>query len=357
MLLSRFARYGRIPLVYKVSSAGIHARVLTKSRPPVGVNRRFAPLAVTMLKIEDSGSGDPLVLLHGLTATRRYVLQGSRLLAREGFRVVAYDARGHGESGPAPSPGAYEYADLAADLVAVLDGRGIDRAVLIGHSMGAATAIRLALEAPERVAGLVQITPAYAGSAYGDESTLADGTYGGDSARARGMYAGDLAPADGSYAGDSAPARAGGASSGASTLAYWDRLAAGLAAGGVDGFMRAFEPPADPRWREPVLKFTRQRLERHLHPEALVDALRVVPRSEAFAGLDLLGEVAAPALVVGSRDEADPTHPLAVAREYARRLPRAELALEAAGEPPLAWQGAQLSRAVLDWLRRLDPRW
>ena len=45
-----------------------------------------------MLKVEDTGSGPPLVLLHGLTATRRYVLQGSRLLAREGFRLISYDA-------------------------------------------------------------------------------------------------------------------------------------------------------------------------------------------------------------------------------------------------------------------------
>ena len=55
-----------------------------------------------------------------------------------------------------------------------------------------------------------------------------------------------------------------------------------------------------------------------------------------------------PALVVGSRDESDPTHPLAVAEEYARRLPQRELVVEDQGEPPLAWQGAQLSRAILD---------
>ncbi len=66
-----------------------------------------------MLKIQDTGSGPPLVLLHGLTATRRYVLQGSRLLVREGFRLVSYDARAHGESDPGDG---YEYSDLAADL-------------------------------------------------------------------------------------------------------------------------------------------------------------------------------------------------------------------------------------------------
>ena len=134
-------------------------------------------------------------------------------------------------------------------------------------------------------------------------------------------------------------------------LAYWDRLAAGLEADGADGFMRVFEPPADERFREPVLKFTRQRMERHRHPEALAQAVRVVPRSEAFDGLDRLAEIEVPALVVGSRDESDPTHPLAVAEEYARRLPQGELVIEDEGEPPLAWQGAQLSRAILDWLR------
>jgi len=254
-----------------------------------------------MLKIDDTGRGPPLVLLHGLTATRRYVLQGSRLLAREGYRLVSYDVRAHGESDPGDG---YEYSDLAADLVSVLAEREIAAAVLVGHSMGAATAVRVALERPELVRGLVQITPAYPGRPYMDDAALA----------------------------------------------YWDRLAAGLEADGADGFMRAFEPPADARWRDAVVKFTRQRIERHRHPEALAQAVRVVPRSAAFDGIGRLEQIGVPALVVGSRDEPDPAHPLAVAQEYARRLPQGELVVEDEGEPPLAWQGAQLSRAILDWL-------
>jgi pimeloyl-ACP methyl ester carboxylesterase len=259
-----------------------------------------------MLKIQDTGSGPPLLLLHGLTATRRYVLHGSRLLARAGFRLVSYDARAHGESDPGDG---YEYSDLAADLVSVVENGGIERAVLIGHSMGAATAIRVALERPELVGGLVQITPAYAGEPYRDDAGLA----------------------------------------------YWDRLAAGLEADGADGFMRVFEPPEDERWREAVLKFTRQRIERHQHPEALAAAVRVVPRSAAFDGLDRLAEIEVPALVVGSRDDSDPTHPLAISEEYARRLPQGELVVEDEGDAPLAWQGAQLSRAILEWLSRTGP--
>ena len=73
---------------------------------------------------EEAGEGIPVVLLHGLTATRRYVVMGSRALERGGHRVIAYDARGHGESTPAPDPDAYDYDDLVTDLQAVLDDRG-----------------------------------------------------------------------------------------------------------------------------------------------------------------------------------------------------------------------------------------
>jgi 3-oxoadipate enol-lactonase len=64
-----------------------------------------------------------------------------------------------------------------------------------------------------------------------------------------------------------------------------------------------------------------------------------------------------PTLVVGSRDDADPGHPLAVAEEYAERLPDAELVVEPEGKSPLAWQGAQLSRVIEDFLDRRAPEW
>src|SRR6201999_885513 len=88
---------------------------------------------------EEAGEGVPVVLLHGLTATRRYVVMGSKNLERGGHRVVQYDARGHGRSAPG---GAYGYEDLAGDLLEVLDAREIDRAVLAGASMGAHTLLR-----------------------------------------------------------------------------------------------------------------------------------------------------------------------------------------------------------------------
>jgi 3-oxoadipate enol-lactonase len=252
---------------------------------------------------ERAGAGVPVVLLHGLTATRRYVLMGSRYLARAGVELVAFDARGHGESSPAPEHDAYEYADMVRDLETVLATVGTP-VVLAGNSMGAATAAAYALENPERVSALVQITPGFSGGER-DEADLAD----------------------------------------------WDRLADGMARGGVDGFMEAYTPPEEPRFREAALKFTRQRLERHEHPGAVADALRVVPRSVAFDGLEALSALQMPALVVGSRDESDPGHPLALARAYADALPDSRLLVEDEGQSPLAWQGAQLSRAIEQFLR------
>jgi pimeloyl-ACP methyl ester carboxylesterase len=255
------------------------------------------------LHIEDDGEGAAVLLLHGLTATHRYVVMGSRALERSGHRVIAYDARGHGASAPAPRPAAYEYADLAADLVSVMDNCGIERAVIAGASMGAHTALRLALEKPERVTGLVLITPAFDPQQHGGEKSLR----------------------------------------------RWDALSDGLREGGVEGFIAAYgEPAGDPRWRDTILRVISQRLSAHEHPEAVADALRVVPRSRPFESLDALSEINVPTTVVADRDEPDPGHPLAIGEEYARRIEGAQLVVEEPGESPIAWQGSQLSRIIAD---------
>lgn len=262
----------------------------------------------TVLAGEEAGEGPPVVLVHGLTATRRYVVMGSRALERAGHRVVAYDARGHGASTP-PASGDYGFDALAGDLLAVLDDRGVERAVLAGASMGAHTLLRVALDHPERVAGLVVITPAYVPEAITD------------------------------------PQR----------LAMWDRLAAGLREGGVEGFLAASDLSALPeKWRETVTRVMGQRLSYHEHPEAVADALEAVPRSRPFSDLQALTELAHPAVVVGSRDEADPTHPLATARLYADVLPGARLVVEDEGASPLAWRGGQLSRVIAELAARSD---
>ena len=85
---------------------------------------------------------------------------------------------------------------------------------------------------------------------------------------------------------------------------------------------------------------------RHRHPEALVDALREVPRSRPFESMAELESLQVPSLVVASHDAADPGHPRRVAEAYAERLPRARLTAEGEGESPLAWQGGRLSREI-----------
>jgi 3-oxoadipate enol-lactonase len=260
---------------------------------------------------EEAGEGIPVVLLHGLTATRRYVVMGSRTLERSGHRVVAYDARGHGRSSPAPARDAYTYEDLGRDALAVLDDRGIERAVLAGASMGAHTLLRLALNAPERVAGLVLITPAYDPAVNEDEGRLA----------------------------------------------RWDALADGLERGGVDGFIEAQGPPNVPEaWRDSVLKVTRQRLSQHEHPQAVADALRAVPRSRPFGAIDELAAISVPTVVVASDDEPDPGHPRAVGEAYAAAIPGARLVLDEPGRSPVAWQGSQLSKLIAELAAEADAR-
>jgi pimeloyl-ACP methyl ester carboxylesterase len=139
-------------------------------------------------------------------------------------------------------------------------------------------------------------------------------------------------------------------------LAYWDRLADGLERGGVEGFMGAYESSleAAPDWRETALRITRERMNRHLHPKAVAQALRDVPRSVAFDGLAELETLDVPALVVASYDDADPGHPYAIAEAWAERLPDARLVSEEPGKSPLAWQGGRLSRVIADFLD--EPR-
>lgn len=270
--------------------------------PPAGAApRAFSAGSGPAIRGEAVGEGPPVVLCHGITATRHSVIHGSRALERAEHMVVAYDARGHGESEPAPSGEGYGYPVLVSDLESVVDTvLGERRFVLAGHSMGAHTAIAYALRHPGRLAGLVVIGPAY------------DGTVSAES------------------------------------LAYWDGLAGALKAGGVDGFVAYIDrvQEIDAAWRDSVLRFTRERMLRHRHLDAIVTALREVPRSRPFESLGSLESIAVPALVVASHDAADPGHPYAIATAYAEHLPRARLVSEGEGESPLAWQGGRLSRAI-----------
>lgn len=267
-----------------------------------GPPRPFVAGERPKIRGEIAGEGPPIVLCHGMTATRRYVVHGSRALERAGHAVITYDARGHGESDPAPPGQGYGYPEQVADLEAVvatvLDD---ERFVLGGHSLGAQTTVAYALRHSERLAGMVVIGPVYMGEPASEE-----------------------------------------------TLAYWEGLAEALEEGGVDAFVDYIDRNQDiePARREAVRRFTRERVERNEHLDALAAVLRQVPGSRPFGTLEELESIAVPALVVASNDEADPGHPRHVAEAYAERLPQARLVVEAEGESPLAWQGGRLSREI-----------
>lgn len=280
---------------------------------PTGEPIEVGPAPV--LRGEAAGEGVPIVLCHGITATRRYVVHGSRLLERSGFRPIAYDARGHGASDPAPAAEGYGYPRLVDDLERVVAEQvGPERRFLLaGHSMGAHTVVAYALRhrrrLAERLAGLVVIGPVFRGGEIPD-----------------------------------------------SAYSYWDALADALERGGVDGFVEFIgrEQEIAPAFRDSVLRFTRERMLAHEHLDAVLAALRETPRSRPFEELAELRAIEVPALVVASHDEADPGHPYRSAVAYAEALPLATLVSENEGESPLAWQGGRLSRQIASFRESLS---
>ncbi len=100
---------------------------------------------------EDRGSGEAVVLLHPFPLSRTAWNGLDDVLASR-LRVIAVDARGFGES---PLTGSYQIADLADDLAALLDERGLDRATVLGMSMGGYTALAFAARHRDRLAALI----------------------------------------------------------------------------------------------------------------------------------------------------------------------------------------------------------
>jgi pimeloyl-ACP methyl ester carboxylesterase len=245
--------------------------------------------------------GPAVVLLHGVTMTRDYVLMGSDAVERNGFSVIAYDARGHGRSTAPADPGDYGYASLCADLGAVLDAMDVERALLVGGSMGCHTALRFAIDNPERVVGVVAITPAFDPERHPNESDL------------------EVA----------------------------DRLAEAVRSDGADGYVAALQEIGDPAMAMSFPALTYRRLAQHRDLNAVADAVQANLREAPFESFGDLATVSAPALVVGSRDKLDPRHPYELARSYAAALPNSRFETEPEGRAPIAWNGRKLARLVL----------
>ena len=107
------------------------------------------------LRVHDSGSGDALLLLHGFTGCARAWPETAVASLATRHRVLRVDLLGHGRSDRCDKPERYALDEMVVDVCEVLDAHGLERATLVGYSMGARIALGTALGAPDRVSALV----------------------------------------------------------------------------------------------------------------------------------------------------------------------------------------------------------
>ncbi len=104
------------------------------------------------------GQGDPILLIHGFASNHAVNWVNTlwvKTLTRAGYRVVAFDNRGHGQSEKLYDPEAYNSYRMAEDGLRLLDHLGIERADVMGYSMGARITAHMALTAPERMRSML----------------------------------------------------------------------------------------------------------------------------------------------------------------------------------------------------------
>ena len=102
----------------------------------------------------DEGEGDPILLVHGFASTMNvnwvYPTWVSEL-RKDGRRVIAFDNRGHGDSGKLYDAGAYDIATMAGDVIALMDHLNLERADVMGYSLGSRMTAVLARHQPQRL--------------------------------------------------------------------------------------------------------------------------------------------------------------------------------------------------------------
>jgi 3-oxoadipate enol-lactonase len=248
------------------------------------------------------GSGPDLVWGHGLSSSMADE-DDLPLVDWSGTpddgRLLRYDARGHGSTTSTEPPDDYSWANLARDQLALADALGIDRYVAAGASMGAATALHAAVQAPDRIVALVLAIPPTAWATRAAQT--------------------------GNYAVMAELIEAG---------RHADLLAGASAV-----------PPPDPLADEPAWT---ERFERKL---ATIDPVRLarVFRGAGTADLPAQGDIASisvPTLILGWTG--DPGHPLTTAARLQELMPHAEVGLATTREGLSTW-GARVDH----FLRRL----
>jgi pimeloyl-ACP methyl ester carboxylesterase len=255
------------------------------------------------ISYEVTGTGRPLVLGHSFLCSGD--MWGPQIEAlSEVCRVVNIDTRGHGRSGRAAE--AFSIYDLVDDALAVLDREGIESAIWAGLSLGGMTALRAALQHPDRVDGLI----------------LADTTAGVDTGWERFKY------------------RAMIAAAGMVGLRPLLPRAVALLFGAET---RKTNPDLVAEWRE---RFAAADV------RSMQESLRALNRRDDL--IPRLGEIAVPALVLVGAD--DIPQPPERSRRLAAGLPRAELVeIDGAGHLSTLEAPDRVTRAMVDFVLAIDP--
>lgn len=264
-----------------------------------GTNRELVRVGpAPRIAVEIGGSGPFVLFLHGIGGSRRQWSPQLEALAGA-YRVAAWDARGYGDSEDYDGPLAF--ADLARDVLRVLDHFGVAKASLVGLSMGGRIAREVALAAPQRVGRLVlaNTSPGFAALSADEQARFIE-------ARA-------------------APLRAG-------------RTPAEIAAELVP---RLLHPEVDPAARAAAIA-----LGHDLHAASYLKTVVASVEQDRAAPIE---RIAVPTLVITS--DADRLYPRSIAEDMARRIPGARLAvIERAGHLSNLEQPLAFNRALVDFL-------
>jgi pimeloyl-ACP methyl ester carboxylesterase len=116
------------------------------------------------INVRDEGAGEPVLLVHGFPDDHFVWRYQVPALVAAGYRVIAPDTRGCGDSDMAKQTQDYKLPRLVADLVAILDALAIDRVKLVGHDWGAVIAWAFAAKHPERVTQFAALSVGHAAS-------------------------------------------------------------------------------------------------------------------------------------------------------------------------------------------------
>lgn len=123
------------------------------------------------LAVDDQGTGDAVVLLHGfpeLAYSWRYQIPA---LVDAGYRAVSFDQRGYGASSKPPNVTDYSLEILVEDVIGLLDRLGIDKATVVGHDWGSIVGWTAAIVHPDRISRVVSLNVPYRGACIGFPTT------------------------------------------------------------------------------------------------------------------------------------------------------------------------------------------